>query len=555
MTRDIFFDKFDELAETPNGVARLRDLAVQLAVKGKLVAQMQEDEPASMLLESVRIQRAVMSAAGKIRLRPVGTLGVAERPFEIPSTWQWVRLADVGYELGQKVPDECFTYIDVGSIDSDKGRISERVATLNPGEAPSRARKIVAKGTVIYSTVRPYLLNIAVVDRDFDHEPIASTAFGILHPFAGVDNRYLFYWLRSTPFTQYVERAMKGMAYPAINDEKFYGGCIPLPPTAEQKRIVAKLEKLMALLDRLADQQEERSKQHFSLTRSSLARSAEAPTEANLTFLFNDSCAVPPPDLKTLVLDLAVRGKLVAQNPGDEPAEALLDKIQDQKKKLTASGALKADKKVWLGSSGTPPYEVPQTWSWAHLQDVFEVSRGGSPRPAGDPLFFGGPIPWITVGEVTKDSGKYLTSTSAGLTDEGAKRSRFIKPNDLLLTNSGATLGVPKISKIAGCINDGVAVLRQFHAFNLNDFAYLYLTQQTPAFRRVNQGMGQPNLNTPIIAGWHFPVPPLEEQRRIVEKTEYMLALVDRLGTQVERSRTTATSLMDALVDELALQD
>jgi type I restriction enzyme S subunit len=157
------------------------------------------------------------------------------------------------------------------------------------------------------------------------------------------------------------------------------------------------------------------------------------------------------------------------------------------------------------------------------------------------------------VGEVTKDSSKYLTETATGLTEEGSERSRFINPGDLLLTNSGATLGVPKISKIRGCMNDGVAVLRLFHSFDFNEFGYLYLTHQTASFRNVNQGMGQPNLNTPIIAGWFFPLPPLAEQRRIVAKVEQLMTLVDALETQLAASRTTAANLLSALVTELTV--
>lgn len=99
------------------------------------------------------------------------------------------------------------------------------------------ARKLVSLGTVIYSTVRPYLLNIAIIDRTFEHEPIASTAFGIIHPFKGISSRFVFYWLRSAPFISYVQGEMKGMAYPAINDEKFYNGYVPIPPSTEQNRI------------------------------------------------------------------------------------------------------------------------------------------------------------------------------------------------------------------------------------------------------------------------------------------------------------------------------
>ncbi len=246
MTLETFFAKFALFADAPDAVGKMRELVLELAVTGKLVVQDKRDEPASSLVESAEAERAKLVAARKIKARPASPVEPEEQPFEVPLMWAWARLSDVGYELGQKVPNKRFTYIDVGGIDSDKGRISERVDQLEPNEAPSRARKLVTRGTVIYSTVRPYLRNIAIVEQDFDPEPIASTAFGILHPFAGINNRYLFYWLRSKPFTAYVEQGMKGMAYPAINDENFYSGYIPLPPLAEQKRIVAKVDGLMA---------------------------------------------------------------------------------------------------------------------------------------------------------------------------------------------------------------------------------------------------------------------------------------------------------------------
>lgn len=312
-----FFQKFTEFAEAPNAVAKMRELVLELAVTGKLVPQDSQDVPASKIIENARKERSRLVAGRRIKNRPSVRVGTEESPFEVPLGWEWARLSDVGYEIGQKIPDKRFTYIDVGSIDADRGLISDRVETLEPNEAPSRARKLVSRGTVIYSTVRPYLRNIAVVDRDLDPEPIASTAFGILHPFAGINNRYLFYWLRSAPFTAYVQAGMKGMAYPAINDEKFYSGFIPIPPLAEQKRIVAKVDELMAVCDRLEAQQQERETKHAALAHASLSRFADAPTPANLNFLFHPSYAIVPADIRKSILTLAVQGKLVPQDPND----------------------------------------------------------------------------------------------------------------------------------------------------------------------------------------------------------------------------------------------
>jgi type I restriction enzyme S subunit len=158
------------------------------------------------------------------------------------------------------------------------------------------------------------------------------------------------------------------------------------------------------------------------------------------------------------------------------------------------------------------------------------------------------PRPRRVTREITKDSEKHLTSTEAGLTEEGAKRSRYVYPGDLLLTNSGATLGVPKISSITGCINDGVAVLRQFHSVPVNDFAYVYLQSQTESFRAVKQGMGQPNLNTGIIAGWFFAFPPLEEQQRIVAKIADLMTLCDQLESAITVAHLAARRLLEAVL-------
>ena len=116
-------------------------------------------------------------------------------------------------------------------------------------KAPSRARKIVKEGSIIYSTVRPYLLNMCIIDKKFSHEPIASTAFAILNPFKGLNNKYLFYYLQTPTFINYVNKVMSGVAYPAINDKKLYNALITLPPLEEQKRIVEKIDALFEELN------------------------------------------------------------------------------------------------------------------------------------------------------------------------------------------------------------------------------------------------------------------------------------------------------------------
>jgi type I restriction enzyme S subunit len=533
MKLETFFEKFDQFADAPDAVAKMRELVLDLAVQGKLVPQDPNDEPADSIFHATQyfFQRSV--AAKKLSPpKPLPPVEDSEVPFSLPSGWAWFRLGQV-------------MRISSGDGLTAKDMIEGPFPVYGGNGVNGYHHKHnVAKRTLVIGRVGFYCGSIHITpERAWVTDNAFITTFDEEH----VDMDFLSWLLKATDLRE----RDNATAQPVISGGKIYPTVLALPPLAEQKRIVAKVDELMALCDRLETQQQERETRHAALARASLARFADAPTPANLEYLFHPSYAIPPADLRKSVLTLAVQGKLVPQDPNDEPAEELLREIEGEKKRLSDSGELKADKKAWLNSSPTPPHDIPDSWSWVRLQDVFEISRGGSPRPAGDPRFFGGSIPWITVGEVTKDSGKYLTATATGLTEEGAERSRFINPGDLLLTNSGATLGVPKISKIRGCMNDGVAILRLFHSFDFNEFGYLYLTHQTAAFRNLNQGMGQPNLNTPIIAGWFFPLPPLAEQRRIVAKVDELMALVDALETQLTASRATAANLLSALVAEL----
>jgi len=232
------------------GIERLRALILDLAVRGKLVPQDARDEPAGELLKQVKAERASLikaKAIGKGKSFPTVS---KEPPFAIPATWVWTQISEIGHDWGQTEPASDFTYIDVGSVNQSLG-VVHSPNVVSAGEAPSRARKIVKNGTVIYSTVRPYLLNIAIVDQDFDPKPIASTAFAIIHPFTGIEAGFIYRYLRSQSFVSYVESCQTGIAYPAINDRQFFAAWCPLPPLAEQRRIVAKVDALMALCDSL----------------------------------------------------------------------------------------------------------------------------------------------------------------------------------------------------------------------------------------------------------------------------------------------------------------
>ena len=270
MNADQLLVHYEQIADAPDAIVRLRRFILDLAMRGKLVEQDPTDEPASELLKRIAVEKARLAKAGKIR-KPKLLPEIEEHPYVLPPSWRWTRMRQVTSDRGQAVPDAPFTYIDVTAIDKENGFVSDP-KVLQANEAPSRARKIVRQGDVIYSCVRPYLLNVAIVDADFDPAPIASTAFAILNGHGLVLPRYLWIVLRSPFMVECVEQDMRGQAYPAINDSDFSVLPFPLPPLTEQDRIVAKVDELMALCDRLEAARAEREATRDRLAAASLAR-------------------------------------------------------------------------------------------------------------------------------------------------------------------------------------------------------------------------------------------------------------------------------------------
>ena len=160
--------------------------------------------------------------------------------------------------------------------------------------------------------------------------------------------------------------------------------------------------------------------------------------------------------------------------------------------------------------------DFPNSWKNVKIKDISNVVRGGSPRPAGDPKYFGGQINWITVGELTKDNFMFLNSTKKGLTELGKEHSRFLEKGTVVISNSGYTLGHPKILNISGCVNDGIAVFLEIQEQVDPKFLYYSLKRWTRHLRNVNQGVFQVNLNTEILGNLYLPLPPIDEQRKIV---------------------------------------
>lgn len=219
------------------------------------------------------------------------------------------------------------------------------------------------------------------------------------------------------------------------------------------------------------------------------------------------------------------------------PPEAARAAGLDPNSKMKASGI------EWLG-------DVPEHWTIKKLGHVSTVVRGASPRPAGDTRYFDGDfIPWITVGDVTKDNELYLQTTESMLTQDGADLSRVMRAGTLVITNSGATLGVPKILSITGCANDGIVAFENLRRDANNRFLCYFLSSITENLRdRIKQGSGQPNLNTEIIRGITSPYPPEPEQRAIADFLDRETAKIDSLVAKVEQAIERLQEYRTALI-------
>ena len=234
--------------------------------------------------------------------------------------------------------------------------------------------------------------------------------------------------------------------------------------------------------------------------------------------------------LKNSILQLAIQGKLVTQDSNDEPASALLSRIREEKKKLVEEKKIKKDKPLAPIKDEEKPFEIPESWEWVRLGEVSIIARGGSPRPIKEYLTESSDgINWIKIGDTDKD-GKYINSCKEKIKIEGLSKTRKVYPGDFLLTNS-MSFGRPYITNIEGCIHDGWLALSGYDKCYCSDFLY-YLLLSPYAKKQFGSkvaGAVVKNLNTDKVADSVFPLPPLAEQHRIVEKIEELLTMIERL--------------------------
>ena len=523
---------------TMNG-KQLKNSILQWAIQGKLVPQDPNDEPASVLLERIRAEKARLVKEGKIKKdknesiifrgddnshyeKFIATGEVKcideEIPFEIPEGWEWTRLRNIVFSHGQRVPSAKFSYIDIGSIDNKNQCLNTSENIIEPQNAPSRARRIVESGDILYSTVRPYLHNMCIVDKQVSYTPIASTGLAVLACHTGLCNRFLFIYLQSPQFDLYANDGdnAKGVAYPAINDEKLYAAFVPVPPFSEQQRIISKIQNLKSPVDRYRKSQEELDQLNSNI----------------------------PTLLKKSILQEAIQGRLVPRDPSDEPASELLKRIREEKQKLVKEGKLKkkdiTDSVIFKGDDNRHyekignavtcieneiPFDIPDSWQWVRLNDICEyIQRGKSPKYSDIKRF---PVVAQKCNQWSGFSLKKALFIDPD-TIKSYREERFLQDGDLMWNSTGlGTLGRMAIYTSAenpygvAVADSHVTVIRAMRNYTVSQYLYSYFasnTVQSVIEDKADGSTKQKELATTTVKSYLFPLPPYNEQRRIVQR-------------------------------------
>ena len=485
----------------------LKNSILQLAVCGKLVEQRAEEGTARELLEQIKLEKDQLIKDKKIKKsKPLPEITEDEIPFEIPESWEWVRLNGIVCNNGQEKPQCKFSYIDIGSIDNVHQKLNQNENIVEAKDAPSRARKIVKYGDIIYSTVRPYLHNMCIIDKEFSFKPIASTGFAVMSCLGKIYNRYLFFYLMSPTFDNYANASenARGATYPAINDDRLYRAIVPVPPLEEQHRIVAKIEEILPYIDQY-------DKAYTKLE------------------TFNKKF---PEDMKKSILQMAMQGKLVEQRPEEGTADELYEQIVAEKARLVKEGKIKKDKRTIdrIVKEEDIPFEIPENWKWVYLGTILNKLTDGTHRT---PKYVMAGVKFVSVkdmssGNLCLDNTKFITQ------EEHEELYARCNPErgDILLSKVGTT-GVPAIVDTDEIFSlfVSVALLKLNSKCIYNK--YLYYVIYSPLVQKQasanTRGVGNKNWVLDAIADTVVPLPPLEEQKRIVAKIEEFLPYCDQL--------------------------
>ena len=501
------------------GIKKLRELILELAVRGLLVPQDPNDEPASELLKKIAAEKAGLVKAGRIKKeKPLAPIAELEKPYELPISWSWEHLADVFYPISVSK-----NKVKTSEL-SEEGKypVVDQGQSFIAGYVDDESLLNILPGPVI--VFGDHTSALKYVDFNF---VAGADGVKILRPIS-CDERYFFLVCKTLP----IESRGYGRHYSRLVDNFF-----PLPPLAEQHRIVAKVDELMALCDQLEQQTDASLGAHQTLVETLLSALTSAADHAQFASawqriaghfdtLFTTEESIT--QLKQTILQLAVMGKLVPQDPNDEPASELLKKIAAEKAKLVKEGKIKADKPLPPISKEKQAFKVPLGWAAARLGEVIKISSGDGLTSAQ----------MAPQGRIPVYGGNGVN----GYHDQ----ANVSKPT-LVIGRVGFYCGSIHITPDRAWVTDN-AFLTSFSE-ELFTIQYLALLLRGTNLKENENATAQP-----VISGkkvYPIPVcfPPVPEQHRIVAKVDELMALCDQLKSRLSDAQTTQLHLADALVE------
>jgi type I restriction enzyme S subunit len=552
---------YKQIADAPDAIGRLRRFILDLAVRGKLEPQDPKDEPASELLKRIAKEKARLMNAGEIRM-PKAIPALPEPPFPIPSNWRCSQLAEIGVlSPRNEAPDALeASFVPMPLIAAEYGVANQH--EIRPWGEIKKGYTHFAEGDVGLAKITPCFENgkSAVFRNLTGGIGAGTTELHIVRPLF-VDQDYILLFLKSPHFIETGIPKMTGTAgQKRVPTEYFAHSPFPLPPLAEQHRIVAKVDELMALCDRLAAARAEREAMRDRLAAASLARlNAPDPEtfqgDARFALAALPTLTTRPDQIKQLrrtILNLAVRGKLAPQDPNDEPASELLKRIAKQKG--SEKGQRQARRNGLPGAGGDEE-AVPRGWIWTQLGDVAITMRYGTSVKCdygtkGVPVLR---IPNVSGGRISLGDIKFGLLSPAEITDLS------VETGDLLLIRSNGSL---EIVGRAAVVTPGAAgmcfagyLVRLRTNFSVVDPNYIWLAMNSSEVREqierpIRSAVGLKNVNLTEFSELAFRLPPLAEQHRIVAKVDELMALCDRLETSLATGEDIRHRLLDALLVE-----
>ena len=564
MNPETFFDNFELLADTSNGVQKLRELILQLVVQGKLVPQDPNDEPAAVLLGKIKDEKERLVKEGKIRKqRPLLSIENNNIPFKLPQSWVWVSLgAIVDYNSAQKVspndiPDDAWL-LDLENIEKDTSRIVQRIIFKNKKSKSTKSK--FENGDVLYGKLRPYLNKVVVADG----AGYCTTEIIPLRGYYGIFPKYLMYALKRPDFLEYVNSKTYGVKMPRLGTEDARNAPFPLPPLTEQKRIAAKADQLMALCDELEAQQQKKQEARLHLNNAALDKvlTAHEPDEFahhwqricdNFDLLYDNHENVG--ELRKAILQLAVQGKLVPQDPNDELAAVLLERIKVEKERLVKEKKIKKINTLPLIKSKKEAFKLPDGWEFIRLGEIVQKLGAGSTPKGGKTVYQNQGIKFLRSQNVWNNGLSLQNVAYIPLEIHKRMNGTVIGPGDILLNITGASIG--RCATVPDNFDEG-NVSQHVTIVRLIDKAlryYVHICLISPFIQDVimdvQVGISREGLSMSQLKEFLIPIPPLEEQRRIVAKVDQLMALCDDLESKLKQSQTDGEKLMVAAVGEL----